>query len=57
MKLLYGRKLQNRVFKLGDKVLVVLPVKETMLQAIYHGSLHVIKRVETLIVLENTCRR
>ena len=48
MKMLYDRKSQNRGFKPGDKVLVVLPVQGNMLQARYHGPYKVLKRVGDL---------
>ena len=58
MKMLYDRKSQNRIFKPGDKVLVLLPVQRNMLQARYHGPYKVLKRVGDLdYVIETTGRR
>ena len=45
MKMLYNRKSQNRIFKPGDKVLLLLPVQGSTLQARYHGQYKVLKRV------------
>ena len=36
MKMLYDTKSQNRIFKPGDKVLVLLPVQGNTLEATYH---------------------
>ena len=38
MKTLYDRKSRSRVFKPGDKVLVLFPIQTNPLQARFHGS-------------------
>ena len=58
IKMLHDRKSQNRVFKPGDKVLVLLPVQGNTLQARYHGPYKVLKRVGDLdYVIETPDRR
>ena len=58
MKMLYDRKSQNRIFKPGDKVLVLLPVQGNTLQARYHGPYKVLKRVGDLdYIIETPDRR
>ena len=56
--MLYDRKSQNRIFKPGDKVLVLLPVQGNTLQARYHGPYKVLKRVGDLdYIIETPDRR
>ena len=58
MKILYDRKSQNRVFKPGDKVLVLLSVQGNTLQARYHGPYKVLKRIGDLdYIIETPDRR
>ena len=58
MKMLSDRKSQNRVFKPGDKVLVLLPLLGNTLQARYPGPYQVLKRVGDLdYVIETPDRR
>ena len=44
MKMLCDRKSQNRLFKPGDKVLVLLPVQGNMLEVRCHGPYKMLKR-------------
>ena len=56
--MLYDRMSQNCIFKPGDTVLVLLPVQGNRLQARYHGSYKVLKRVGDLdYVIETPDRR
>ena len=57
MKMLYDRKSQNRIFKPGDKVLVLLPVQGNTSQARYLGPYKVLKRGDLDYVIETADRR
>ena len=58
MKVLYDRKTKHRVFKPGDKVLVLLPLMGNTLKAKFHGPYKVIKKVNELdYIVETPDRR
>jgi len=48
MKTWYDHKARDRVFKCGDKVLVLLPVHESPLQAHYCGPFRVEEKVNSV---------
>ena len=47
IKMYYDRNVKAREYKPGDKVLVLLPLRENPLQAKYHGPYKVLERLMT----------
>lgn len=54
MKLWYDKNAKQRCFKVGDKVLVLLPLQNHPLQARYFGPYSVAKKVNEVDYVINT---